>query len=63
MLEFVSLLYTYNLIVSNQVKYHRIKELKSLFFDRMVQKKGFFQKNELIKSNYEFACKIIDAFF
>lgn len=63
MLEFVSLLYTYNLIVSNQVKYHRIKELKSLFSDRMVQKKGFFQKNELIKSNYEFACKIIDAFF
>lgn len=63
MLEFVSLLYTYNLVVSDKVKYYRIKELKSLFSGRMLQKRGFFQKNELIKSNYDFACKIIDAFF
>lgn len=63
MLEFVSLLYTYNLVVSDKVKYYRIKELKSQFFGRMLQKRGFFQKNELIKSNYDFACKIIDAFF
>lgn len=63
MLEFVSLLYAYNLVVSDKVKYHRIKELKSLFFDRMLHKKGFFQKNELIKSNYEFACKVINSFF
>lgn len=32
------------LAVSDKVKYHRIKELKSLFGDRMLHKKGFFQK-------------------
>ncbi len=63
MLEFVCLLYVYNLVVSDKVKYHRIKELKDLFFKRMPEKKGFFRNNELIKSNYEFACKVISAFF
>lgn len=63
MLEFTSLLYVYKLVVSDKVKYHRINELKNLFFSRMQEKKGFFLKNELIKSNYEFACKIINYFF
>lgn len=63
MLEFVALLYTYNLIVSDKVKNHRIQELKALFFNRMIEKKDFFQKNELIKSNYEFACKVITTLF
>lgn len=63
MLEFTGLLYVYKLIVSEKVKYHRIKELKSLFFIRMPQKKGFFKSNDLIKSNYEFACKVISSFF
>lgn len=63
MLEFVSLLYVYKLIVSDKVKYHRIRELKSLFFNRMPEKKFFFKDNELIKSNYIFACKVISAFF
>lgn len=63
MLEFIALLYTYKLIVSEKVKYHRICELKTLFFDRMLEKKVFFQKNDLIKSNYEFSCKVINSFF
>lgn len=63
MLEFIALLYTYNLIVSNKVKYHRTRELKNLFYNRMAEKKAFFQKNELIKSNYEFVRKIIESFF
>ena len=63
MLEFTCLLYVYKLIVSDKVKYHRIKELKELFFKRMPEKRGFFKANELIKSNYEFACKVISAFF
>ena len=48
MLEFVALLYTYNSIVSDKVKYHRTQELKDLFYNRMAEKKEFFQKNELI---------------
>lgn len=63
MLEFVCLLYVYKLVVSSKVKYHRIKELKKLFFHRMPEKREFFQNNELIKSNYNFACKVISAFF
>lgn len=63
MLEFVALLYTYDLIVSDKVKYYRICELKDLFFNRMLHKKGFYLQNELIKSNYEFACKIISSLF
>ena len=63
MLEFICLLYVYRLVVSDKVKYHRVKELKDLFFIRMHEKSGFFKNNELIRSNYEFACKVISAFF
>ena len=63
MLEFVCLLYVYKAVVSNNVTYHRIQELKTLFFDRMLTNKEFFKSNELIKSNYNFACKIITFFF
>lgn len=63
MLEFTCLLYVYKQVVSDKVKYHRIKELKHLFFYRMKEKKGFFKDNELISSTYEFSCKIISAFF
>lgn len=63
MLEFTCLLYSYSLIVSDKVKFYRITELKKLFFERMLQKKGYFKNNELIKSNYQFACKIISEFF
>lgn len=63
MLEFVCLLYTYKSVVSEKVSYHRIKELNHLFYVRMPEKKYFFKDNELIKSNHEFACKIIHGFF
>src|SRR5699024_3289729 len=36
MLEFVALLYTYNLVASDKVKHHRTLELKELFSDRML---------------------------
>ena len=63
MLEFTALLYAYRSTVSAKLSYFRVKELRALFFDRMLYHKEFFEKNELIKSNYTFACKIIDAFF
>ncbi len=63
MLEFVCLLYVYKSIVSDRVKYHRIQELKELFFVRMLKRKEYFKDNDLIKSNYQFACKVIAAFF
>ena len=63
MLEFVASLYTYNLVVSDKVKYHRIQELRKLIFNRMTEIKGFFVRNKLITSNYEFACKVIAYIF
>lgn len=63
MLEFVTMLYVYNKVVSEKVKYHHVDELKNLFFNRMLEKKAFFRDNDLIRTNYEFACKIIDNFF
>lgn len=47
----------------SDAEYYLAKELKHLFFNRMPEKKGFFRSNELIKSNYSFACKVISAFF
>ncbi len=60
MLEFVTMLYVYNLIVTEKVKYHRIKELKELFHVRMVEKKAFFIDNDLIRNSYSFACIMIE---
>ena len=59
MLEFTCMLYVYSEIVSERVKYHRTCELKDFFHGRMILKKTFFKKNELIKSSYEFATKIV----
>lgn len=59
MLEFVALLYTYESVVTDKVKHHRSKELEQIFFGRMLEKKTFFENNSLIKTNYEFACKVI----
>lgn len=60
MLEFVTMLYVYNLIVTEKVKKHRIKELKELFQVRMIEKKAFFIDNDLIRNSYNFACIMIE---
>lgn len=62
MLEFTALIYVYSCVVTRKVKYHRKKELEWLFFTRMPEKRGFFQKNDLITSNHKFACKIVKGF-
>lgn len=58
-LEFVCMLYVYDIVVSEKVKRNRIIELKTLFYDRIPEKSAFFKKNELICSSYGFVCKII----
>ena len=60
MLEFVTMLYVYNEIVTEKVKHYHLKELKSLFYGRMVEKKDFFADNDLIKNSYDFACIMIE---
>ncbi len=60
-LEFTALIYTYDIVITEKVRKHRTEELKWLFFTRIPEKKGFFIKNELLKSNYQFMCKIING--
>lgn len=62
-LEFVGLLYCYDKLVSSNVKKHTIDNLKELFFIRMLRNKEYFTRNELIKSTYDFCCKVINGFF
>ncbi len=54
------MLYLYKIVVSERVKHHRIEELKELFHVRMKKKSGFFKKNELITSSFDFVEKVID---
>lgn len=62
-LEFISMLCVYNMVVSEKVKKHRISELKQLFDVRIKEKKGYFKKNQLITSTYDFVYKVIKNLF
>lgn len=62
-LEFISMLWVYDMVVSEKVKTHRISELKHLFNVRMREKKGFFEKNQLITSTFDFVYKVIKNLF
>ncbi len=59
-LEFTCLLYVYEQVVSEKVKYHRGLELKKLFHERIAEKSPYFIKNELLKTSYDFLVKMID---
>lgn len=62
-LEFVSMLCVYDMVVSENVKVHRINELKELFDKRIREKKTFFKKNQLVTSTYDFVYKVIKNLF
>jgi abortive infection bacteriophage resistance protein len=62
-LEFVSMLCVYDMVVSDKVKKHRIIELKKLFGVRIIEKKDFFKQNQLITSTYDFVYKVIVNLF
>lgn len=62
-LELVAMFLLYKEVVSEKVMHHRIRELKEFINGRMIEKKGYFKGNLLIKSTYEFLYKIIYAFY
>ena len=61
-LEFVTLLYIYDKIVSEKVKKKGFEKLHSLFSNRMLRNKSYFLNNELVKSTYNFSAKIYRIF-
>ena len=62
-MEFVSMLYVYNLVVSEKVKFHRIQEFKMFWNGRMIEKKAFFKTNDLLVGTYDFIKKVAEAWF
>lgn len=59
--NFIVLIYVYDNIVNSEgVKGNRYNELKKLFNERMVRNKHYFEKNNLIKSQYNFLKKVVD---
>lgn len=62
-LEFVTLLYVYDKLVSKKVKQKGFEKLYKLFTNRMLRNKEYFKDNELIKSTYDFSMKILSFFY
>lgn len=60
--DFATLLYTYDCVVPGKTKEKTYEELHELFKNRMIRNKEYYQKNEALKSNYEFALKIVEYF-
>ncbi|MDY6045118.1 MAG: Abi family protein [Peptoniphilus sp.] len=61
--DFVAMLYVLNQIVkSDEIKFHRLKDLNEFFNGRMIRSKDRFQDNNLIKSSYHFTKKVLDYF-
>ena len=58
--EIICLLYAYTNFVSKKVKIHRLDELKSLIQNRMYKNFDYFEKNDLVKTTFNFLKKAID---
>lgn len=62
-LEFVAILYVYSKVVSESITNVRMQELKDLLHVRFKQKSDYFTNNELLISNYNFVCLLVNHYF
>lgn len=61
--DFIVTLFVFNGITTSiDLKRKTFEELKRLFDERLLSNKSYFEKNEVIKSNYKFLKIIIDYF-
>ena len=58
--DFIVLLYTYCQVVPQPTKGKAMQELAEFYNGRMLKNKEYYQKNENIKSAYEFTKKVVD---
>lgn len=61
-LEFVSLVYVYDKVVSKDIKEKTFEELHEFMFGRFVKNIAYFEKQSLVKSTIQFLQKVIDFF-
>ena len=62
--DFVVTLYVFNNIVtSNELKKHTMDKLKNMIANRFTRNKEYFEKNQVIISNYHFIKIIVDYFY
>lgn len=60
MFEFVTLLYVYDVFVSEDLKKHRINELKELVDIRMRRHSEYFDNQQMLLASYDFLKKVVD---
>lgn len=60
LMEFVTLLFVYNIFVNDSLKKHRLNELKDLVNGRMKRNSDYFSEQQTIVSAYKFLQKIVD---
>ena len=60
--DFSALLYLYHRIVPDPTRQHTYGDLKGLFNDRMLKRREYFEKNEVIKSSYNYVVDIVNFY-
>jgi len=60
--DFATLLYLYSRIVPCPAREHAFANVKHLFEYRMLRHKDFYEKNEVLKSSYDFVRKIANYY-
>ncbi len=61
-MEFVTLLYVYDKIISDEIKKPTYKELENFAAHRLIRNIDYFDNQQLIKTSIEFLVKVIDFF-
>lgn len=61
-LEFVTLLYVYDSVVSEDVKKHTYKELRNFSEHRLIRHIDYFDTQPLVKTSIDFLHKVIDFY-
>lgn len=61
-LEFVTLLYVFDTVVSEDIKKYTFKELKQFSDNRLIRHIDYFKKQSLVETSISFLRKVIDFF-
>jgi len=60
--DFAALLYLYHRVTPDTTRRHVYNDLYELFNNRMLKRKEYFEKNEVIKSSYSYVAEIVNFY-